>query len=224
MSKILINNLVTSGTLTPAQQRERFGNAIMILNANNGEVKVKYSVFNGNGYNCLEIGNNKNILPAKVNIEKCDFTGSFSNNAILIFGTQNNAVINIKDCHFASISNMLRLSNITNASGVVVNITDCEIDKWEENPAYTGFLLLQDYTSKSIDEFIETNRFGGGKITINVKNLKYKGEVINPTDLAAVIGTKTADQIAYMWIDKATGDDRSPAYDSEIYPVFNFSN
>jgi hypothetical protein len=223
MSKILINNFRSSGTLTPAQQKAQYGNAIMVLNANNGEVKIKDSRFGINGYNCLEIGNNKNLLPAEVNIINCDFSGTFSNNAIIVFGTQNNAVINIENCHFADISNMLRLSNITDATGVVVNIKDCEIDKWEADPAYTGFLLLQDYTSASIDEFIETNRFGGGKITINVKNLKYKGNVINPSDLSTVIGTKDTNQVAYMWIDKAQGSDRSPAYDADIYPTFNFS-
>ena len=36
MSKILINNLKTSGTLTPAQQKDQFGNAIFLLNAANG--------------------------------------------------------------------------------------------------------------------------------------------------------------------------------------------
>ena len=52
---------------------------------------------------------------------------------------------------------------------------------------------------------------------INVKNLKYKGNVINPSDVSTVIGTKDANQIAYMWIDKAEGSDRSPAYDADIY-------
>lgn len=222
MSKILINNLKTSGTLTPAQQKDLFGNAIFLLNAANGEVKIKDTVFGQNGYNCLEIGNTMAGLPAKVEILNCDFSGTLSNNAISIFGTQNNAVIDIKNCHFADISNMLRVSNISNATGVVINIENCTIDKWAGVP-YAGFLLLQDYTSKSIDEFIETNRFGPDKMTINVKNMIYNGQVINPENIDAVIGTKDANQVAYMWVDRAQGSDRSPAYDADIYPTFNFS-
>ena len=141
---------------------------------------------------------------------------------LAFFGTQNNAVIAIKNCHFADISNMLRVSNISNATGVVINIENCTIDKWADVP-YAGFLLMQDYTSKSIDEFIETNRFGPDKMAINVKNMIYNGQVINPENIDAVIGTKDANQVAYMWIDRAQGSDRSPAYDADIYPTFNFS-
>ena len=47
-------------------------------------------------------------------VENLDFNATLSNNAILIFGTQNNAYIQIKNCHFSDVSNCVRLSNKIN--------------------------------------------------------------------------------------------------------------
>ena len=221
--KVIINNLEANGTLDAAAQRKAYGNALLSVNANEGEVVIKDLKVAMNGYNGIEIGLKEAVNPpSKIDIENCDFTGTLTNNGILIFGTADNAVVNIKNCHFAKASNIIRLSNRTNATGVIVNIEDCVIDQWEEDQDnYAGFLILEDYKSASEDEFLEINRFAPDKITINIKNLIYKGEKVMPEKLEECIATFNKDtQLIYMCIDKANYT--FPEYTAEIYPTINF--
>ena len=221
--KVIINNLEANGTLDAAAQRKAYGNALLSVNANDGEVVIKDLKVAMNGYNGIEIGLKDAVNPpSKIDIENCDFTGTLTNNGILIFGTADNAVVNIKNCHFAKASNIIRLSNRTNATGVIVNIEDCVIDQWEEaQDNYAGFLILEDYKSASEDEFLEINRFAPDKITINIKNLTYKGEKVMPEKLEECIATFNKDtQLIYMCIDKANYT--LPEYTAEIYPTINF--
>lgn len=130
------------------------------------------------GYNAIEIGLSATELPKYINIKDCNFDCTFSNNAILIFGTEDNAVINIENCHFGTLSNCLRLSNKSNAKNVVVNVTNCTVDQWDTNPEWEGFLICEDYTSKSVEKEQENNLFGDGKITVNFTNLTHKGNKV----------------------------------------------
>ena len=221
--KVVIANLEATGTLDAATQRKTYGNALFSINADNGEVVVKDLKVGMNGYNGIEIGLNGTINPpSKIEIENCDFTGTLTNNGILVFGTADNAIVNIKNCHFAKASNIIRLSNRTNATGVVVNIEDCVIDQWEEvQDQYAGFLILEDYTSTTEDEFLETNRFAPDKITITIKNLIYKGKKVMPAKLEDCIATFNKDtQLIYLCIDKAGY--KLPEYVEEIYPTIKF--
>lgn len=221
--KVIINNLEANGTLDAAAQRKAYGNALFSVNANDGEVVIKDLKVAMNGYNGIEIGLKDAVNPpSKIDIENCDFTGTLTNNGILIFGTADNAVVNIKNCHFAKASNIVRLSNRTNAKSVIVNIEDCVIDQWEEDQnKYAGFLILEDYKSASEDEFLEINRFAPEKITINIKNLTYKGKKVMPEKLEDCIASFNKDtQLIYMCIDKAGYI--LPEYTAEIYPTINF--
>lgn len=221
--KVIINNLEANGTLDAAAQRKAYGNALFSVNANDGEVVIKDLKVAMNGYNGIEIGLKDAVNPpSKIDIENCDFTGTLTNNGILIFGTADNAIVNIKNCHFIKASNIVRLSNRTNATGVIVNIEDCVIDQWEEaQDKYAGFLILEDYKSASEDEFLEVNRFAPEKITINIKNLIYKGKKVLPEKLEDCIATFNKDtQLIYMCIDKASYT--LPEYTAEIYPTINF--
>ena len=133
------------------------------------------------GYNGLEIGLN-NTAPKKVTIQNCDFTGDLTNNAISIFATADNAVITIENCHFSSVSNVLRLSNRTNATGIKVNFVNCSWDKLDSDTACKGVVICQDYTSTSKEETIESNRFGNNKIEITFTNCVGENDV--PVTLA----------------------------------------
>ena len=127
-------------------------------------------VFDSNNvYNGIEIGLRSEILPKSILFENCQFLGKFSNNAILIFGTQDNAVININNCYFEDLSNPFRLSNRLNVK-CTMNITNCKIDKWDVNSPWQGMLLMQDYTSGDADKANENNLFAPEKVTINVIN------------------------------------------------------
>jgi hypothetical protein len=200
------------------------GNAMMSLNCSNGgDVTVenfKVTSTNG-GYNCLEIGLAGTDAPKSVTIDNVDLTEqAISNNAILIFGTQNDAVINIKNVKFGTVSNCIRISNKTNATGVTVNIIDCECTAWDTDPVWAGMIIFEDYTSKSVEKEEENNLFAPEKITINVKNFTVGGKKLEkPENIADICGTKDAStQVFYVWNDYGQ---TVPYGDGSRYPVIN---
>lgn len=164
---------------------------------------------NVNGYNGFEIGLSSDALPKYVNIKDCDFGGKLTNNAILIFGTQDNAVINIENCHFGRISNALRISNKTNATNVTINVKNCSVDEWDVRKEWEGFMICEDYTSGTVALEQSNNLFASSKITVNFTNLTHKGEKI------------TADyegQICYVWYDNGNKKET----DKNRIPTVNF--
>lgn len=196
------------------------------VSVNNAEFIVfKDMVFNASEiYNGIEIGLAKDsVLPKNILFDNCKFQGDFSNNAILVFGTQDNAVITLSNCYFEKISNALRLSNKSNAKGVVVNINNCTVDQWETRAPWQGFLICEDYTSKSEEEANTNNLFGDGKIIVNFNNLIHAGEKVNPTDPASVCGTKNDDQVVFVCRDAVTNpEDSCLSYDAAKFPVVSF--
>ena len=164
---------------------------------------------NVNGYNGFEIGLSSDALPKYVNIKDCDFRGTLTNNAILIFGTQDNAVINIENCHFGKISNALRISNKTNATNVTINVKNCSVDEWDVRKQWEGFMICEDYTSGTVALEQSNNLFASSKITVNFTNLTHKGEKI------------TADyegQLCYVWYDNGNKKET----DNNRIPTINF--
>ena len=164
---------------------------------------------NVNGYNGFEIGLSSDALPKYVNIKDCDFGGTLTNNAILIFGTQDNAVINIENCHFGKISNALRISNKTNATNVTINVKNCSVDEWDVRKQWEGFMICEDYTSGTVALEQSNNLFASSKITVNFTNLTHKGEKI------------TADyegQLCYVWYDNGNKKET----DNNRIPTINF--
>ena len=164
---------------------------------------------NVNGYNGFEIGLSSDALPKYVNIKDCDFGGKLTNNAILIFGTQDNAVINIENCHFGRISNALRISNKTNATNVTINVKNCSVDQWDVRNEWEGFMICEDYTSGTVALEQSNNLFASSKITVNFTNLTHNGEKI------------TADyegQICYVWYDNGNNKET----DKNRIPTINF--
>ena len=74
MGKLIMNSFTTNPSgLTPAEQKDRYGNAIISANVN-GEVYVKDCIFAKPGYNCFEIGLDSKVEPpSKVTFENCEF-------------------------------------------------------------------------------------------------------------------------------------------------------
>jgi hypothetical protein len=202
-------------------------NGNTVISVNNAEFIVfKDMVFDASEvYNGIEIGLASNsVLPKNILFDNCKFQGEFSNNAILVFGTQDNAIITLNNCYFEKISNALRLSNKSNASGVVVNINNCTVDQWETRAPWQGFLICEDYTNKTEEEVNANNLFGDGKITVNFNNLVHAGVKINPADPASVCGTKNESQVVMVCQDAVAGPegDYSLSYDAAKFPVVSF--
>ena len=177
-------------------------NGNSVININNAEyIVVKDMIFDSsNLYNGIEIGLSSSTLPKSILFENCQFLGKFSNNAILIFGTQDNAVININNCYFQDLSNPFRLSNKTNSS-CTMNITNCKFDKWDVTSPWQGMLLMQDYTSGDAEKANANNLFAPEKITINVINCigPNNKKITMPSDIATVCATGNESQLFYIW-------------------------
>lgn len=195
---INISDTTISGTISNS-------NAAISLNQMN-TISISNSSFDASTYNMIEIGLSSNNLPELVEIVNCNFDNT-SNNAITIFGFKDNAVINIKNCYFKSVSNALRLSNMSGATNVTVNIEDCVCDKWEEGQ-YSGFLLLQEYPEGKSD-------FTG--ITVNIKNLVGPNGQVSGTP-ETICGTQDENQVIYLYSNKAV-----QSYNSFIYPKININ-
>lgn len=198
-----------------------------VININDTEnIIFKDMTFNSSDvYNGIEIGlsSDNSKLPKNIIFDNCRFEGSFSNNAILIFGTQNNATITLNNCYFEKVSNALRLSNKSNASGITVNIINCTVDEWDSNTLWSGFLICEDYTNtESEAQAEEANLFSPEKIKVNFINLIHNGEKILPSDIVSVCGSKDENQVVVVCRDAIKGSDYCINYDANKFPTITF--
>ena len=183
---VTIDGLTTTGSITTD-----VSNAAIKVTTNE-DVVITNSNIGQSGYNVIEIGLAAGSAPKSVLIKDCDFTGTMSNNAISIFALADNAVVNIENCHFASVSNVFRWSNRTNATGVTFNIKNCTWDSLEPSENYRSVFLLQDYTSANAEAVYTNDRFNSTKLTINfIDCVGTDGELIklgdNETALMQII-------------------------------------
>lgn len=179
-------------------------------------VTVKDCTFNmENCFNVLEIGKNTGLAKCIV-IDNIDFGGLVANNAINVYGMADGGILNITNCHFDNVSNILRLTNRGNTSWTV-NIINCTCDNWETG-LYGGAILLQDDTSLDADAANANDMFS--KLTINIQNLtKPDGtKLIMPTDLSTICATGDDNQIIYMYDDY-----RGITSYGDKYPIINIS-
>lgn len=196
---VTIDGLTTTGSITTD-----VSNAAIKVTTNE-DVVITNSNIGQSGYNVIEIGLAAGSAPKSVLIKDCDFTGTMSNNAISIFALADNAVVNIENCHFASVSNVFRWSNRTNATGVVFNIKNCTWDSLEPKENYRSVFLLQDYTSANADAVYTNDFFNSTKLTINfIDCVGTDGELIKLGDnetAADRFGTGDG-KLVYLYADK----------------------
>ena len=210
-----LTDIKSTGTIDKQTQ----GNAAFSVNTTGDTVRISNCKFGQTGYNALEIGlsaetaNVKNIV-----IENCEFADA-SNNSILIFRTAANAVVTIKKCTFGNVSNAIRISNADNHS-VTVNVIDCAIASVDKNLDYTGIVLCQDYTSKTVEEAEANNLFAPEKVKFNFVNVTVGGKKVVAGNPEEQFGSKTVEQILYVYRDA----DRSlVGYDATKFPAVSFA-
>ena len=220
-SKITAGGIVnlTDINSTGTIDRQTQGNAAFSVNTTGDTIRISNCKFGQTGYNALEIGlsaetaNVKNIV-----IENCEFADA-SNNSILIFRTAANAVVTIKKCTFGNISNAIRISNANNQS-VTVNVIDCAIASVDKNLDYTGIVICEDYTSKTVEEAEANNLFAPEKVKFNFVNVTVGGEKVVAGNPEEQFGSKTAEQILYVYRD---ADKSSVGYDATKFPAVSFA-
>lgn len=212
---VTMKNLTTTGDLPKATANAQ----IRIVSGD--YVRVTDSAIDQTGYNAIEIGLGTGSGPSatkSIVIDNVKFNSTLSNNAISIFATENGSVITISNCTFTKCSNPVRLSNATGGK-VTINLVNCEFTEWDDSNDWAGLLIMQDYTSKSVEAIQTNNLFGPDKVTINVINCTRAGKKITmPEDIATVCGTNdAATQLFYVW----SNEEGLVAYDADRYPVIN---
>lgn len=194
-------------------------NSQISLNAK-GRITVRDSMLSQLGYNAMEIALESGYDPTEILISNVNFNaGEYAavNNAISIFSWASGAVITIKNCKFKYVSNALRISNRLNVPATI-NIINCSVDRWDPSENFAGFMVMEDYTSGSIEVEESENRFRN--IVINVENLTLPNgsKLSSPDNLSDICGTGNADsQIFYIYNDKGG----SIPYSIDRYPTIN---
>lgn len=218
------NDVVMTGVTTSGNLATGVSNAAWSVNTDE-TVTIKNCDFSQTGYNCVEIGLG-NTAPKNVLIENCNF-GNLNNNSILVFATADNATITIRNCSFGRVSQVLRLSNRTNATGVTVNLIDCTIEATDSNLNWP-MILCQDYVAGTGADIKAANRFAPEKITINIINCEKAGQVITaPASMAEVCasGDDKGLIVVYNDYENATAANVAAAaivaYDATRYPALN---
>ena len=209
-----LDNLTLSGSWS----KDVGGNTMITLNNAQNVTVSNVGIGRTGGYNAVEIGLDGKGTVKNVVIDGLEISSSLSNNGINIFSFEDNANIIIKNCHFAEVSNPIRISNMTYAKNVNITIQDCTFDSWESNTAaYAGVILLQDHTSASTEEFNEKNPFATFNITIDNVTGPY-GKIGSGQTMEDICASQIVDkQLVYMYVDKATPT--LIPYASDKYPT-----
>ena len=191
------------------------GNEVASIHSD-GYVVIKDSVVDAkDAYNGIGIGLSTGVAKS-ILIDNVDFKGTFSNNAICIYGTADNATVTISNCHFTKVSNALRFSNRLGGK-VTLNIINCTVDEWDTSE-YAGFVIFQDYTSRGKEAGEANNLFGPDKVTLNITNLTGPNGKVVATNPAEIAGTQNPEnQVLYVYVDK----DGFITYDETRYPKLN---
>ena len=209
-----LDNLTLSGSWS----KNVGGNTMVTLNNTQNVTVSNVGIDRTGGYNAVEIGLDGKGTVKSVVIDGLEISSPLSNNGINIFSFEDNANIIIKNCHFAKVSNPIRISNMTYAKNVNITIQDCTFDSWESNTAaYAGVILLQDHTSASTEEFNEKNPFATFNITIDNVTGPY-GKIGSGQAMEDICASQIVDkQLVYMYVDKATPT--LIPYASDKYPT-----
>lgn len=203
------DDVVISGFESSGDLKKSTSNAAVSIYSN-ADVKITNSTVNQTGYNAIEIGLSDDKAPKNVLIDGITFDSKMSNNAILIFAHQKDALITISNCHFKDVSNCVRLSNRLNVPAKV-RFVNCTCDKWDTKPQWNGFLILEDYTSKTKEEYLEQKRFHN----LDIQFVNCYGPFGKIEGTAEELFSNNENQVAYIYVD---ADLSFPVYNEAEFP------
>ena len=223
----VLKDVVVNGAYTKPK-----GNTAISVNASDNVTIDGVDMTNADlAWNAIEVG--LNSTPSNVDIENVALKAA-KNNGILLFKTQDNAVVNIKNVDFGEqVSNAIRISNYSNAKNVTINIEDCKVGRWDDgkegapsypSTLYAGFFIFEDYCKdhNTVEKAKEANLFGPDKIKINIKNLTVGGKPYKPEDVTQLLGGgyKGGDRFGYISYDYANYTQIE--YDEKLFPQITF--
>ena len=224
---VVLKNAVVNGAYTKAK-----GNTVISVNASDDVTIDGVDMTNADlSWNAIEVG--LNSTPSNVDIENVTLK-SAKNNGILLFKTEDNAIINIKNVDFGEqVSNAIRISNYSNAKNVTINIENCKVGRWDDgregapsypSTLYAGFFIFEDYCQdhNTVEKAKEANLFGPDKIKIHIKNLTVGGKPYKPEDVTELLGTGDIGGNRFGFISYDSANYAQPEYDENLFPEIAF--
>ena len=211
-SRVVFNandDVVISGFESSGDLKKTTANAAVSIYSN-ADVKITNSAVNQTGYNAIEIDLSDDKAPKNVLIDGITFDSKMSNNAILIFAHQKDALITISNCHFKDVSNCVRLSNRLNVPAKV-RFVNCTCEKWDTDAKWNGFLILEDYTSKTKAEYLEQKRFHN----LDIQFVNCYGPFGKIEGTAEELFTEGEKQVAFIYVE---ADLSFPVYNEAEFP------
>ena len=216
---------ISGSSLSMHQQTS--SNLVKVTNATS--MTVKDTNFEGKTYNTIMTGQNSDQFLKYFIIENCDFNEECKHINIWMSGHQDNAVLDIKNCHFKTAEQTLCISDYHNAPGnsLIVNLENIVIDNYEkgEGDIYEGFIILDSrkaYGENDFDSFKEAAPFKN--VTINIKNVTAGGVQLTAENFK--MGTGSTGQMLYMYVGTKnyTGDRFIPFNEEtkEFFPKIIF--
>ena len=209
-----VNGLTVSGQKGTGNGKIIFGaNDVTISNVNIEEGCTVYNVFEGkqdkDTQNCIDTFNATNITVNDTDL---------AHNVFNIYQLNDNAAITISDSYFnlnVANSNVLRLSNITNAKNV--NVTFRNVNLTYENKPYSdgdvkwaGLVIYQPFGTDAAysGDYTNTQTW-----TFNFINCRYNGEIVTQNNVGQI------SQLLYQYDVNHSGVTEEP----NIFGTINIS-
>ena len=214
---------ITNSTIDSDNPEQKSSNMIKVTSAE--VLKLDGVEFTGETYNTVMTGQNTFAFLKYIDIINCDFNENAKHVNIWIGAWQDNAVCNIKNCHFNTMEQILLLGDghlvDGNSNKLVINIEDCVIDNYDRtgktgisatNLKYQGIIGCEAFNNgansiKTAEQAAQLNPFGN--VTINIKNVTAAGVRLTAADFK--MGTQGEGQQIWLCFDKYS------AYSNVVY-------
>ena len=215
--QIVAETNVTVADFTVANVTNVQNQGTLVVNANDSVVLSNLTFDSTSKLYCpivINASKTDGVYPSSVVMENVDYCGTVTKNAINIFGSKDDAVITLKNCHFHNCENVIQLFNYPNAKNVTINLIDCSCDLWDTG-AYAGMFCLNEMNSQTEEEMRENNLFGTMKINIE-RFMCPNGQYL--TQATAGMGDGSDTQVCYLYLNK-TGSLIPYTGNENLFPV-----
>lgn len=165
---VTLSNIKSEGDVRSNEDNDSRNGVVVFCN---GDVSLKDSELYQDGYNMVHFNMNGTAASKSITVENVKF-GETLNNGIIVFATDDDAVVTIKNVTIGEAKNAVRFSNFLAKTCVTVNLENVEVGSVREK-----FMLLEDYRTRNHGEYPSdsTDIFDAAHMTFNFKNVTVGG-------------------------------------------------
>lgn len=181
----------------PTQQSS---NLMEVHNADT--MTIKGVKFTGQTYNTIMTGQRTADYLSSLTIEDCDFAENCKHVNVWFGGFKDNAVLTIRNCHFATCEQFLCVSDFAGKTNkLTINLENVTVDNYEhaDGDKYSGIILFDDRVCTNEADFLASKPFAN--VTLNISNLTVAGTRMNSENFK--LGTDNGDQMVYVYCAKS---------------------